>query len=444
MAAKKQCQGKLKSVGVLLCVLTAAPAIAGEAPDTAPAAPVDEAPGVFPAAPPMGVPSLQMSTDYASPALAIGSYRPSGELMSGGVRVAPFTVRAGVHTGLGYDDNVTLSSVNKTSSMFLTVSPSVAVGLDGATQRYYVVYRGNYGRYFSSGADDYADHNVALSAAHEWSARLRSLVMYEHVRGHDQRGATIANLTEPERWRVNAIRGSGSYGAEGAQGRVEGSVAYFTKKYDSSRPAGVARDYDQFEVGGAFFYRLAPKTRALVEVRHAEISHAQDPQLDSSEMRYLVGATWDATANTSGTFRAGYMVKDVDNPAASDFSGPTYEASVTWMPLVHSRVELNARRTFNEPVDVGSSFVVDNFLSGAWIYLWPDGIQSTFGYTYGEQRHEGLGRTDTYHSVGLKATYPLRRNVRIGAELRRDVRSSPLPGLDFERNLTLVTVEAAL
>src|SRR5690606_3292544 len=134
----------------------------------------------------------------------------------------------------------------------------------------------------SSSTDDYADHNLALSAANEWTARLRSLLVYEHVRGHDQRGATSTNLNERETWRVNAIRGTGSYGADGAQGRVEGNLAYFTKKYDSARPAGVARDYDQFELGGAFFYRLAPKTRALVEMRRAEINHERDPQLDSS------------------------------------------------------------------------------------------------------------------------------------------------------------------
>src|SRR5215210_297344 len=54
---------------------------------------------------PAGVPSLQMSTDYTSPALAIGSYRPAGAFESQGMKVGPVTVRGGIQTALGYNDN---------------------------------------------------------------------------------------------------------------------------------------------------------------------------------------------------------------------------------------------------------------------------------------------------------------------------------------------------
>jgi polysaccharide biosynthesis protein VpsM len=386
-----------------------------------------------------------MSSDYGSPSSAIGGYRPPGDMVSSGVRVEPFTIRAGAHAGLGYDDNVRLSQTNRVSSMFLTMSPSIAVGLERENQRYYLVYCGNYARYFNSSPDDYADHNVALTAAHELTGRFRTSFLYEHVRSRDPQGSsTVTAASGLVRWHVNAVRGTVSYGAEGAQGRLEGTAGYLNKVYDTALPPGVARDYEQFELGGAFLYRLAPKTRAIFELRRAEISHRLDPLLDSTETRYLVGANWDVTASTTGAFRVGYMVKDPENPAAETFSGPTYEASITWAPLDYSRFAFNGRRTFSEPVEIGSPFVIDSLFSAAWTHVWPRGIQSLVGYTFGQQRHEGIGRSDTYHTFDVKATYPIHRRVRVGAEFRRDVRNSPVPLLDFRRNLSLLTIEGSL
>jgi len=385
-----------------------------------------------------------MSTDYGSPILALGSYRPVGQVESGGVRLGPFAVRAAVHTGIGYNDNVTLSSTNKQSSLFYTLSPSVSVGLEGASQRYYAVYRGNYGAYASGGGVNYAEHNFGLIASNDWTTRLRSLLRYEFVRGHDPRGSTGTAISDSNVWNVNALRGTVSYGAPGAMGRVEGTVGYTNKEYVSNRALTATQDFERFETTGTFSWRVAPKTRALVEIQRADITHKADPLLDSVEMRYLVGAVWEATAKTTGTVRAGYSTRDPEAATAPDFSGFTYEASVTWSPLTYSNFTFGAVRTLNEASDVGSSFVVDTVGTVAWTHGWSDRVSSSANVIYGQQEHEGIGRTDTFYGLGLRASYAFQRRFRIGAELRHDSRSSSLSVLESKRNLTLLTLEAAL
>jgi len=443
-------QRRSTHLALFLCALWASAGFAAEDAGTpAPAAdatePLSEGTStVVPAPLPEGVPSLQMSTDYGSPVTALGGYRPMSELQGGAIRVEPFTVRAAVQAGVGYNDNVNLSSTNQTSSMFLTMSPSVSMGLDNEAQRYYVVYRGNYGSYVSSSADDYAEHNLGLSAANEWSSRLRTLLRYEFVRTQNPQGSTTATVTAPERWQVNALRASVSYGSAGAPGRLEGSAAYVHHKYLDNRAATAARDYEQFDAGGTFYWRVAPKTQALTEVRRSEITHDADPSLDSTEMRYLVGARWLATAKTTGSVRAGYLTRDFAASTRPDFGGLTYEADATWTPLSYSSVSVAATRTTREPVETGSSFVLDHLLSVAWTHAWSDRVRSMATAVYGDQEHEALGRTDTLYAIGLRATYGFHRRLRFGAEFRHDSRSSPVPVLDYRRNITLMTVEASL
>ncbi len=109
-----------------------------------------------------------------SPGFAIGVYGPMGEVASRGVRVAPFTFRGWMHAGMGYDDNVALSSANKRGSMFLTLHPALSIGFEGQSHRYFGVYRGGYAQYFSASSSNYENHNLTLQASDDWSTRLRT------------------------------------------------------------------------------------------------------------------------------------------------------------------------------------------------------------------------------------------------------------------------------
>jgi hypothetical protein len=393
---------------------------------------------------PEGVPSLQISNDFVSPQLAFGDYRPIGEVQSRGIRVAPFTIRAAAQTALGFNDNVALSQNSRISSMFLSLSPSVAVGLEGALHRYYLVYRGNYGNYTSSSIDNFADHNIALSASDDWTTRFRTSFLYDYGRGHIPRGTTGDVTSDPVRYDTQTVRGTASYGAPGAQGRADGSVTYTQLRYVTARELTAIRDYDQLELGGTFYYRVAPRTRAVLQVTHADITHPNDATFDSTENRYLVGVTWEALTKTEGTVRVGYMTKTFDNPALGDFSGPTYEAVIRWSPRTYSVVEAAARRVFGESVSTGSTFVVANRATLSWSHAWSERLQSTVGYTYGKLDQHGLERTDTYQNFALKGSYALQRSLRLGAEYRRDSRDSNLDGFNYRRNLTLVTLETAI
>ncbi len=221
------------------------------------AAPI-EAPIAFPRTVPEGVPSLQMSTDLLSPGFAIGVYGPMGEVASRGVRVAPFTFRGWMHAGMGYDDNVALSSANKRGSMFLTLHPALSIGLEGQSHRYFGVYRGGYAQYFSASSSNYENHNLTLQASDDWSTRLRTAFHYDYLRAQDPVGATGVSLRISDPWSRHGVRGTVSYGADGSLARVSGSLGYVQRRY-LERPADT-RNYERVDVLGTFSYRVAPNS----------------------------------------------------------------------------------------------------------------------------------------------------------------------------------------
>ena len=71
--------------------------------------------------------------------------------------------------------------------------------------------------------------------------------------------------------------------------------------------------------------------------------------LDSEEWRLYTGATWDATAKTTGSVRVGYLTKDFTASDYQDYSSIGWEANLqgvrgptpssTWLPAgTRSRV----------------------------------------------------------------------------------------------------------
>ena len=411
------------------------------AAEDVPAGPAPEEPSVITAPSVDTAPALQMSTDYAHPALGFSAYMPIGQVQGRAIRVEPFTVRAGVQTGIGYDDNVALSSTNRQGSMFVTVSPSVVVGLEGPNQRYYAAYRGNYGNFASDAQNDYADHNLALNAAHEFTGRLRTAARYDFVRGHTPRGATSTSTTGSEKLTQQTIGGTVNYGAPGAQGGLQGDVGYSTRRFSGSGASGFA-EYDRIDASGTFYYRVAPKTRALIQATRADIEHPRDSSLDNTETRLQVGVTWEALAATRGRVAVGYTAKDFTS--REDFTGGSFEAGVTWAPRAYSTVDVSAQRFLAESYEIGSSFTVNTVSSISWRHIWPSGLLSTVNYLYGHVEQEGLNRSDTYRNFGARVSYPLRRSIRLGAEFRHDVRDSGGGVLDYSRNLILLTLETAL
>ena len=361
---------------------------------------------------------------------------------------------------LGYNDNVLATNSNKVSSTTTSITPAVRLEGKFGSKDIEVGARTNLLQFTNSSADKtttyglYALGNLALTE--RTGLKLRG----EYQRGADARGSTDINAPTPSTWDQNGIDGVLSYGAPGAQGRVEVDGAYYTRRYQNNPVVTTALNTDKTTLGGTFFWRVAPKTELLFQAQQTDIDYKLSTSVqDSTERRYLVGAKWEATALTSGTFKIGRQTKDFASAARQDFSGASWDAGVRWSPLTYSVFDFTAAKRTTESTGTGD-FLLSNMLGANWNHAWNSRLSSGLLANWKRDQFMGagnginMGRIDATLTLGANLSYAYSRSLKFGGEYTHTGRDSKIPtlaplfvlppNLNFQKNVFMLTVRATL
>ena len=285
------------------------------------------------------------NAQYIRPAYSF----PSEE--TGGVEMGDSAVYAtpSVGLGVGHDDNLFLSNTNTKSSVIEVLSPGLRLDAHRPGLVLKSSWQGQYGRYTDSRADDYQDQYWLNSV--DWALDQRTFFRlgYDYLRGHDARGSTDRpNSDSPDRYRLSVPRAMFAYGAPGAQGRVELYYSDAHKDYLNHNDTTAVSDRDTTEAGGAFYWRVGPKTYALVEARDTKIDYDIQNPLSGHETRYFVGLSWEATAATTGTVKIGELRRSFDGDNIPSHTSPSWEAEITWSPRTYTQFDFFSSRYTNE------------------------------------------------------------------------------------------------
>ncbi|MCB4358680.1 outer membrane beta-barrel protein [Quatrionicoccus australiensis] len=346
--------------------------------------------------------------------------------------------------GFGYNDNVTAVSSGKKSSSIVVFSPEVVAEVKNRGDRYTASYVGNYGRYQSSSADDFDNHAFWLGADNYFTTRFRTGVGAGYIVRSDARGTTSVNssiLPEPSRWHAPVMRGLAIYGAKGAPGRLEFEASYMNKRYENNRATTESYDVDIASFTGRFFYRVMPKTYALMELRDTESDYKLSTALnDNSDRRVYLGVTWEATAKTEGTIKLGKAYKTFNNSTLKDASGNAWEIGLRWLPMTYSMVELETSKSLYDSMGVGS-YVTGTATTLSWDHKWASYINSRLSVGKLAANYQDAGRKDDTKTFSAALYRELGRHVRAGMSYTYTDRKSTSDGFDFKRNAVMLTFE---
>jgi hypothetical protein len=382
--------------------------------------------------------------------------QPAGQQAAGGggnaagVKLDPFVLYPAVTVYEGYNDNVTLANTNRVTSAITVLSPALLAELKGGTTAFRASYLGNYGWYASSSADNYQYHELRGGADFDFSVRSALRLNAEYLMKSDPRGTNIAStgVTKPNEWNQAGLSGIYSYGAQGAQGRIEAEGGYFQKRYTNNRVVTETLDYDLSRYGGTFFWRVGPKTEWLIQAQHIDTDYNSSLSVqDNKENRFLTGLKWEATALTTGTAKVGYSQKKYTSSGAAinNVKGGIWEVGVRWSPLTYSVVDFSTGKNFNDSQGgLGSTYVTNKYYNLAWTHAWTERIRSILSGSYMTDNYSGIVRNDSVSQVGLKMTYDMRRWLMFGAEYQYTERDSSLLGADYKKNVFLLSVRATL
>lgn len=379
----------------------------------------------------------------ADAAVSENSSAPKFKL--GGVTAYP-----GISLAVKNDSNPFRLGVNEKHTV-LKLSPSILLEALSGANEFSLGYRGEVGRFSNSAADNYLDHSFDAAAKLVFSERASLNISPTYKKGHDDRGSTLNQASSVSRndWNLAGITGKFSYGSEEAAGKFELDAGYKDLRYTNNPTVTNDLSRTTHDLGGTFFYKVMPKTSIFVQATNTQIGYksvASKNLLDGSEQRYLVGVKWDATAQTSGSFKLGQQRKKFDNPAISRYKGASWEGNVTWSPREVARVSFTtSKKTADTSGGLGDYILSTNNLL-------------TFGYDLSERTtlnlkasnekdvFVGSPRSDDIKNYGLNAEYKVLKWLTGSVGYSDETRNSTLFPLtnNYNRRIFEVSLRTEL
>lgn len=408
--------------------------------------------------------ALAQTTAPAQPA-APAAYELSGTSISGAstapatailttpvhAGAAPFKTESGVYLypsaflGAGRNDNILGTNTNQISSGFVSFAPQIVAEMMNKGDRYTVLVKLDDIRYNSSEADNVSNSEFKVAGDNYFSSRARAGWAVGRVNGSDARGSTQRPIgISPDLWHSNNIDGRFIYGAPEASGRLEADLGSHVKNYDNNRSSTITEDQTIKALAARGLLRVGTRSLALLEYRQDQADYTSAASTTSNtERRYYVGFTWEATAATTGIVKIGRMTKDFDFAGKSAYSGGSWDATVRWLPLTYSAVDLTTSRYTADPTGYGE-YTLNTGTNVTWNHKWTQSLSTRVAAGSLGTDFIGTTRSDTAKTYSLAANYSVLRWLSVGADFARTDNSSSTPSAAYKRNISMLTLNASL
>ncbi len=367
----------------------------------------------------------------------------------GYIPIGPFDLFPMLDIRQGYDDNIFRNDLNKKPSWVTLIRPGFQFALERALNRYALSYGMQSTIFWDSPPDNFVDHLLRGDTHIELNRRNRfdfnAQLLYSHYqRGtYFSQGNLINAINEPDQFHTYELGGRYSFGAETARGQITLDVNYLDLQFDNHLERTRVRNRQDLTLSPSFFARIFPKTSLLAQFEYVQIDYpdAAGTLVDASgdKMRYLVGATWQQTAKTTGIVKVGYLQMNFDDPRQKSFSDFTWEADIKWRPLSYSSIVLQAVRNVFPTQGFGNSIVVQSY-GVDWEHEWGYHFATQAGVNWRDYDNKGSRRKDEMLTTGLELRYRLRSWLNFGLSYSYSDLQSTQSTFDFQRNVVMFSI----
>lgn len=387
--------------------------------------------------------AIAASAVLATPALAL---EPAGYKTAEDLLITP-TLKLAER----FDDNFRAVETNEEDSFVTTIAPNVNFNKKGKKAEFNLDLGVVQDIFHSSHADDNLDRYATTSLALDFTRRhrLRLNAGFNHA---EETASLVQNLQNDISETVDAGALYG-FGALTARGQIELGASHRRLRFQNTLvlPGGALlnadREYDATVAKGILYAAVAPKTKALLEVRHTTYEYVTNTGLDSTNLALLAGVKWEATAKTTGSVKAGTETKEFD--AGGERDNAMWEVAVSWSPLSYSTFTLTTDSKLDEGSN-GAAVIETQATSLSWDHQWRKRLSSTASVSMSNQDYlgaatpSGADRTDEITHYGVGVTYAARRWLDVGVGYKFSQNDSNAPGRSYERNMVSVSLTASL
>ncbi|MEP1552241.1 MAG: outer membrane beta-barrel protein [Paraglaciecola sp.] len=343
-----------------------------------------------------------------------------------------------VDLSLTHDSNIyrTTSSVDDN---VLLVKPNLEYVSHYGKHAFNAMYSGNYGIYSDNDFLNYTNHNVSLNALLEHSYKVSSEFKLTYQDRIEQPGSTNAlsiqvnEFTEIKRSDVSA---SLFYGTQQSTGQFVVTYIHSLLEYENNEQN--FRDYTRDSLLGAFYYKIAPQTRVLLEgnIVKSDYKNTEITDASSKQNIYSLGIEWLVSSSASSIFKIGYQNVEYDNSQLSDLSGLAYSLDTRWRPNSYTLIQLSADRAARESAEelFGGYISTEFGFNLAHELTFKTKINLSYEHTDFDFDNS-QNRNDTLQDLSVKLSYQSKQWLNIYLELKNNKRSSTLEPYEYNANI---------
>lgn len=377
-----------------------------------------------------------------SPALSYGLSQPERR---GYINAEPFFIYPTVRLSMGQVQNLNYAQTDKVNSPIIQVAPRFTAEAKSGGQTHSMTYQGLYSRYSKSSDDNTNDHELIGRTRNQFSSRADLAGEAYYLHRNEPRGQFARAIgNSPDQFNAFGFNGTFGYGAQAAQGRFEFDLGATDKTYKNNPAITKALDVTSFNVAGRFLYRIAPRVRALAEVRDTEYNY-KSSSFDNSERRLLFGVSMDASAAIAGTAKIGVVNKAYRDGAFKDYTAAAAEVALRWTPLTYSSIDLLFQRIPQDTTGLlGTNGSVNTVLGGYWVHRWQSYVGSYAAFSYVNQDYRNLSRTDKVSGVNVGVYFDPRTWLRLSVDYSMADRKSLDSTAEYRRDALMFTVGVTL
>ena len=376
---------------------------------------------------------------------------PNGIDLGSGVTFLP-----GFELTVSDDSNIyKLPDATKVDSTVTRLKPSFGIQADlGATQLT-AGYVAEKGMYTNDSDDNYIETRLSASSKTEVSSRDEVDFNLNYNIVHDDRGSgtvegNAAIATEPDTYDETVVGAAYIYGSDSAMLNLKPYAEYYNKHYTNNKNLGTAdRNYSQVKLGALLSVKVSSATKALLEVRSADISYEEDSAKakgrEGNLMNLLAGASWDITGKTTGEVKLGALKRSFDESGIDDSTRFAWEAQLIWNPRSYSTVTFLSQQTANETNDPGT-YIASQYSLVSWDHEFSPFMSVVLDASLSNDEYvdDTAGREDEVVSYGVTGVFSPSKILDIKASLKDESRDSSIAALDYDRQIIMLGFAVAI
>ncbi len=376
---------------------------------------------------------------------------PNGIDLGSGVTFLP-----GFELTVSDDSNIyKLPDETKVDSTVTRLKPSFGIQADLGTTQLSAGYVAEKGMYTNDSDDNYIETRLSASSKTEVSSRDEVDFNLNYNIVHDDRGSgtvegNAAIATEPDTYDETVVGAAYIYGSDSAMLNLKPYAEYYNKHYTNNKNLGTAdRNYSQVKLGALLSVKVSSATKALLEVRSADISYEEDSAKakgrEGNLMNLLAGASWDITGKTTGEVKLGALKRSFDESGIDDSTRFAWEAQLIWNPRSYSTVTFLSQQTANETNDPGT-YIASQYSLVSWDHEFSPFMSVVLDASLSNDEYvdDTAGREDEVVSYGVTGVFSPSKILDIKASLKDESRDSNIADLDYDRQIIMLGFAVAI